>query len=366
MARVAVIGTGALGASIGYYLARAGADVLLVDAGRPGAVTTGASLAWVNASSKANRPAYFELNFAGLREHERLAAECHDASWWNQTGHLRWDYRDERALTTAVEQLQARRYPAEVWDVDQARQLLEPHVAFDAGTRRAAFFPSEGWVDGTGMAEGLVDAAIGSGARNAFGSAVRNITFTDRTVKSVQLDNGEAYAVDTVVNAAGPAAASVAALVGRKLPMRNRAGLAVRVETRGEWVHRVIHAPGIAIRPDGPGRAFLLARCAEPAVRKTGRASRELIERVVGLAGRAVPALRGASIADVRVGHRPIPLDGLPLIGRAGDLPGYYEAVTHSGITLAPIVARALTAEILHGRIDPLVSSFRASRLPRS
>jgi glycine/D-amino acid oxidase-like deaminating enzyme len=59
-----------------------------------------------------------------------------------------------------------------------------------------------------------------------------------------------------------------------------------------------------------------------------------------------------------------MPLDGLPMIGKATDIDGYYEAAMHSGITLGPIAARALTAEILHGRIDPLVSSLRASRLP--
>jgi glycine/D-amino acid oxidase-like deaminating enzyme len=51
------------------------------------------------------------------------------------------------------------------------------------------------------------------------------------------------------------------------------------------------------------------------------------------------------------------------MIGRATGIGGYYEAVTHSGVTLAPVVARALTAEILRGEIDPLVSTFRASRI---
>jgi glycine/D-amino acid oxidase-like deaminating enzyme len=146
--------------------------------------------------------------------------------------------------------------------------------------------------------------------------------------------------------------------------MRNRPGLAVRVETSEEWVRRVIHAPGVAIRPDGPARAFLLARYAEPVLRETGRAPRQVIDEVARLAARVVPALAGANVTDVSVGHRPIPLDGRPLIGRASDISGYYEAVTHSGITLGPILARALTAEILLDQIDPLVSDFHASRLP--
>ena len=363
---IAIIGTGALGACIGYYLSREGADVLLIDAGQPGALTTSASLAWVNASSKVGHRAYFELNFAGLREHERLAAECADPAWWNQTGHLRFDFRDEHEVMTVVKELRGLGYPAEVWETGRARRVLEPHVVLGPALPRVALLPSEGWVDGPQLVEALVDAATGSGARKAFGSPVRSITVTDRTVTSIELETGEAHDVDQVVNAAGPAAPRVAAMVGRHVPMRDRPGLAVRLETSGDWIHRMIHAPGIAIRPDGPARAFLLARHAEPELRRTGHVSSEAVEHAVQLAEHVVPELRDAAVADVRIGYRPIPLDGLPLMGRAGEISGYYEAIMHSGITLGPIVARALTAEILHGQIDPLVSSFRASRLPET
>jgi glycine/D-amino acid oxidase-like deaminating enzyme len=362
---VAIIGTGALGACVGYYMAREGADVLLIDARRPGALTTSASLGWVNASSKADHRSYFDLNVAGLREYEHLAADFADATWWHQTGHLRWDYRDEGELRTVVKQLRARGYPEEVWGAERARRLFEPHVVFGSPLALVALFPSEGWVDGPRMVQALVEAVVRNGGATAFGNAVRAITVTDRAVASVQLDNGVTYTVDTVVNTAGPDASSVAALVGRNLPMRNTPGLVVRLETSCESVRRVIHAPGIALRPDGARRAFLLARCVEPVLRKLGHPSSQLIEQVRRLAARVVPEFAGAAAADVRVGHRPIPPDGFPVIGKACDIDGYYEAVTHSGITLAPIIARALTAEIMRGQIDPLVHNFHASRFPR-
>jgi glycine/D-amino acid oxidase-like deaminating enzyme len=213
------------------------------------------------------------------------------------------------------------------------------------------------------MVQALVDSAVTNGATTAFGNAVRSINVAGRAVTSIELASGEEYAVETVVNAAGPAASSVAALVGRVLPMKAKPGLAVRVETRQESVGRVIHAPKISIRPDGAGRAFLSAPSVEPALHRAGPTPIRLAEEVKGLAARVVPDLAGARVLDARVGHRAIPVDGLPVIGRAAGIDGYYEAVTHSGITLGPIVARALTAEILHGEIDPLVSSFPASRL---
>ncbi|MBV9165240.1 MAG: FAD-binding oxidoreductase [Solirubrobacterales bacterium] len=360
--RVAVIGSGVVGACVGYYLAREGVNVLMVDAQRPGELTTRASLAWVNASAKAEHQAYFALNFAGCREYERLVGELPGASWWNPTGHLRWDYRDERELVDAVQQLRGRGYPAEVWEAGRVQTLLEPHVAFPSPAALVALFPSESWVDGPNLVRTLVDAAVEMGATTAFGSMLRKINVVGAAVSSIELGGGETYPVEKVVNAAGPGAAGVARLLGRVLPMRDSPGLAVRVQTSRDLVARVIHPTGIAIRPDGPGRVFLLVRSVEPALRKAGRASEQLGDEVKRIAAQTLPELARASVVETRVGYRPVPVDGFPAIGKAIDIDGYYEAVTHSGITLGPIVGRLLAAEIIHGDIDPLVSPFRASR----
>ena len=361
--RVAVIGGGVVGACAGYYLARARVNVLIVDAERPGELTTSASLAWVNASAKTAHQAYFALSFAGCREYEWLVGELPGASWWNPTGHLRWDYRDDRELVDAVEQLRTRGYPAEVWEAGRAQALLEPYVAFPSPSALVALFPSEAWVDGPKLVRALVDAAVEMGATTAFGSGLRKINIAGTAVSSIELASGETHPVEKVVNAAGPGAAGVARLVGRVLPMQHSPGLAVRVQTSREWVSRLIHPTGIAIRPDGPRRVFLLARSVEPALRKAGRTSDQLGDEVKRLAARAVPQLAGASVVETRLGYRPVPADGFPLIGKAGDIEGYYEAVTHSGITLGPVVGRTLATEIVHGDIDPLVSPFRASRV---
>jgi glycine/D-amino acid oxidase-like deaminating enzyme len=357
--KVAVIGAGVIGACIGYYLTRAGTDVLLVDAGNPGALTTSATFAWVNASNKADHRAYFDLNAAGLAEYEWLAAELGDATWWHQTGHLRWDYEDDCELARLVERVRARGYPAELWDTARAKRELEPCVNFAPPSRRVALFPSEGWVDGPQMVRALVDAAVSRGATTAFGSAVRAITHAGATVSSIELDNGERHSVKRIVNAAGPGAARVARLVDRDLPMEARPGLAIRLHAPGNPIRRVLHSPGVAIRPDGEARVFLLVRDVEVARSQDSR----IVDEALRSAATLVPALTEASVADVRVGFRPIPADGFPMLGAPGGIGGYYEAVTHSGITLGPVIGRALAEEIVHGRIHPLTASFRANRL---
>jgi glycine/D-amino acid oxidase-like deaminating enzyme len=41
---------------------------------------------------------------------------------------------------------------------------------------------------------------------------------------------------------------------------------------------------------------------------------------------------------------------------------GYYEAVTHSGVTLAAIIGRLLATEITRGAVSPFLRPYRPDR----
>ena len=58
-----------------------------------------------------------------------------------------------------------------------------------------------------------------------------------------------------------------------------------------------------------------------------------------------VPALAGARFERVDIGWRPLPLDGHPVLGFSPVHTDVYLAITHSGVTLAPIVGE-LGAEL--------------------
>jgi glycine/D-amino acid oxidase-like deaminating enzyme len=63
---------------------------------------------------------------------------------------------------------------------------------------------------------------------------------------------------------------------------------------------------------------------------------------------------------------RPIPADGFPSVGALDDVPGYYEAIAHSGITLAAIIGEVLAQQITDGEISPLIRPYRPGRLSRT
>src|SRR5688500_6459299 len=130
--RVIVVGAGVIGTSIAYRLAAKGADVTLIDAGRPGAGTTSRSFAWLNGNEK-QPPAYGQLNAEGIAAHHRLAADLGRSSWLHASGNLMLTHGDPSALEARVARLQALDYPAELVTPARAAEI-EPALDFAGAT----------------------------------------------------------------------------------------------------------------------------------------------------------------------------------------------------------------------------------------
>lgn len=362
--RVAVIGAGVLGAGVGWNLARQGAEVVFIESGRPGEGVTNWSFSWVNASNKTASRSYFDLNVAGMVAYRELAETIGPGSWWHPSGHLRWagDPAAEAKLLETAELLAGWDYRVEVCTGAEVRRRLEPALSTPAGTP-VLFYPDEAWVHGRHLVASLVGRAVESGAELRSGVAVREIAVgAEGGVRAVSLSDGTRLDVDVVVNAAGPSASGVAGLVARELPMRREPGVVTRIDCARVPVRRAMHAPRVEIRPDGDASVVLHSREVDALI-ETGRTPEELAEKLHELARDVVPELGESRIARTRVAHRPIPADGFPSVGAVPSVPGYYEAVAHSGITLGPVIGRMLAAEILSGTRDEMLADFRPERL---
>ena len=371
---IAVIGAGIIGASIAARLAEKNAPVLLLDGGEPGQGTTNASYAWVNANRKLPR-AYFDLSVAAMAEYQRLAWQHAPATWYHRDGNLVWfaDPGQAADLAERVARLQAWGYAAELIPVSQAIADLEPALA-GGDTRpdaQIAWFPEEAWVDALAMTERLVAAARHAGGRVLTGPdrEVVSISRDGGRVTTITLRGGQTLPVRAVVNAAGAAGTAVAAMVGRKLPMQDSPGMIVRATLPDgvETLTRLDDREIIAMRPDGPERV-LIALDAESISEIAGlppgplSISHPLVGRMLALAADAAPVLAAAQPVAAVIAPRPIPADGYPSVGGVPEIPGYFEAITHSGVTLAPLIGRVLAAEILGQPPDPLFAPYRPDR----
>jgi glycine/D-amino acid oxidase-like deaminating enzyme len=215
--KVAVVGAGIVGASVAYRLSEGGAEVVLIDGAEPGSSTTSASFAWVNANNKLPRE-YFELNLAGMREHERLRDEV-GGGWFHPTGNLiQAPDEEQQDLERRVERLRSWYYAAEMLPASTVNEKLEPEVVFPDPQTRIAHFPEESWVDATALTRTLVQTASRNGSLALVGNRVYGIEAGDEGV-TLSLEDGDTVHAGAVVNATGAGAASVAGMVGRTLPL---------------------------------------------------------------------------------------------------------------------------------------------------
>ncbi len=367
MLDVAVIGAGVVGASIAWRLSQAGARVRVIERSRPSAGTSGSSFAWVNASAKSPRD-YFELNLAGLREHQRLVEELGGAPWYHPGGNLVWVAEDELpAMQRRIEELRSWGYWVEWRTARDVQADLEPGLRFPDPATQLVFYPEEAWVDVPLLVSTLLELARAAGAEVIVGDPVVGIEATGGQVHAVRLESGASFAVHAVVNAAGPWADQVAALLGFPLPLAPSAGLVVRAAVPGEPLRRVLHTPVVNVRPDGPGHVLLHHGDADAQlgdrreVSVEDPLSRMLLERARGI----LAGLDDAEVVAATVGIRPIPADERSCIGAISAVSGYYEAVTHSGVTLGPLIGRLLAQEILTGEVEAIAAPFRPDRFPR-
>lgn len=360
---VAIIGAGILGASVGYRLSETDAEIILIDAKQPASGTTSTSFAWVNANNKTPRE-YFELNYAGLKEHYRLREELAE-EFLHPSGNLIWAEGDERhgELERRVERLRSWGYSAEWRRASEVNESLEPGVVFPTPDFPVAFFPEEAWADAPALAKCLVERARENGAKTRFGAAAEGVEVSDGGVCGVRLESGEMVVADAVVNAAGVGAGAVSASVGRSLPLSAPRGLLVRLAVEGTPLSRVMYSPRVNLRPDSPG--FVLVHHESVDEEMGGEEigmGHSLVRELLGRAREVVPALENAEVAEVKVGTRPVPEDGYPCVGAVPGVAGYYEAVTHSGVTLGPLIGRLLAREVLDGEVAPLLAPYRPGR----
>jgi glycine/D-amino acid oxidase-like deaminating enzyme len=364
--KVIVVGAGVLGTAVARALAVAGEEVLLLDRWRPGSGTTSTTFAWTNANRKLD-PAYHRLNVAGMTEHADLAQQLPGQPSYFPSGALHWA-NDGSApwLTDNVNRLLALGYPVRWIERDEATRIAgalripEDAVSF-------AHFPDEGYVLPDRLLENLLADAERHGATFTIGEVV---TIDDGPGEvSVTLAGGEVRTADRVVLATGRWSERLAAGAGIDLPMLTGVGrgapaigLLGYVRTPGIDLHCVVHSPGLNLRPAAGGhtvvQALDLNTTVDPADPPSpdGPIAREIARRLTALLPEPAPAPE----IDLRVGFRSLPADGHTIAGYGSAR--VYCLVSHSGVTLGPLLGRLVATELVTGRGQDLLDAFRPAR----
>ncbi|AZO72043.1 MULTISPECIES: FAD-binding oxidoreductase [unclassified Mesorhizobium] len=351
---VIVIGAGIIGASIAWYLTKAGARVTVVSTSGAGGVATPNSFAWINASW-GNPESYFRLRIRAMAEWKRLAKDLPGLplAW---CGGLCFDLPADRLEAYAAEH-SSWGYGIERVDRDRAARI-EPNLAELPDF--ALYVAEEGVVEPVAATKALLADAERRGARIVPGT-VSALAPSGGKVTGVVV-SGETIGADEVVIAAGAGAPAIAATAGVKLPIETPPGLIVHSRPHTKLLNGLVLAETLHMRQTAEGRIIAGSDFGggDPGDDPEA-AARELLTAMRAM-------LRGADGLEYdfhTVGYRPTPIDGFPIIGRADGVGGLYIAVTHSGITLAPAVGLFAANEILDGERDALLAPYTLSRFPQ-
>ena len=360
---LAIVGLGIVGASAAYAAARAGARVVAFDAGAPGDGTSGTSFAWLNSVRK-EPEAYHRLNAEGMAAHVELARALGIGAGHHPGGSLEWAKGDAERIELGerVARLAGRGYPAEWIERDRAR-TMEPGLAIPDDVREVAFFPADAWVDVPRLIRALLDDASRQGVEMRDHAPVRSLRARGRRVEALDVD-GDTVITDAVLVCVGPTTQAFLTPLGVHMPVGRVPGLLAVTSPPTQALSRVVHAPGVHLRPDAGGGLLLGADDVDaPAAQAESPSQLDaLAALLLARAARVMPAARDVKIIDRRVGVRPMPSDRHTIAGRIPGLDNAWLIATHSGVTLGPLLGRLIADEIVAGMLHPMLGPFRPER----
>ncbi len=349
--RIVVIGAGIVGAAIAHGLAGAGHHVTVVDRAGPAGGASAHSFGWINASFFADA-AHFHLRAAGIAAWRRL-----DVSGITWCGSL-WFEEDGAGFETMQAQLVDLQYPFEVIDKN-GFIALEPKVADPP--ERALRLPSEAAADTPLVTLTLLTSAQAMGATALFGVDVLGIDPRNGAVHQVATSVG-ALPADAVIVAAGTGTTTLVEPLGLPVPMVRRPGLLVTTRAVPPVLSHILVAPAQELRQMSDGRLLAPTSPNHQAddASELISSAQDLAEATRARVARLIPS-QSISIESTALALRPVPQDGVPVIGPAGP-EGLYIATMHSGVTLAAIVGELVTQEITYGTPDALLVPYRPGR----
>ena len=263
-------------------------------------------------------------------------------------------------------------YSSEIIDVDRLAELA-PNIKLDS-FQAAAFKSMDGHIDPVEVTGKLLSAAVGQGARVFTSCEVSEIRFQGNRLTGVATTTGD-YSLDRLVIAGGTDTPALAAQAGYTPPLNHAPGILLHTTPQRPIVGRVIEAPKMNIKQNPNGRLVGNDGGYAPDMPEHQEIIRAVTEmsdemralhgdRILNMFREAMPGVVDASYDYLTLGYRPMPEDGMPVVGFSPASSDVYIAVMHSGVTLAPIMGRYITHELLSDEAVAELAPYRPDRFP--
>lgn len=369
---IVIVGGGICGLSIGWFLARSGYPVTILERGGAGLAATWAAAGMLAPHAEA------EPGEEGLLPLLRVSRDmwADFARELEAAAGMSVDYREEGTLVVALDRDDAARLrflydfqkrqnlPTEWLSGEEARRL-EPHLS-----RRvvaAIYSPLDHQVDNRKVARALIEAFRRAGGRLREHTEVTGIVIDADRVLGVRLQRGFLEA-QVVILAAGAWSVQIPGLPEAvRPPVRPVKGqmLAVQMPPEAPLLRHVVWGREAYLVPRRDGRLLIGATVEEKGFDASLTAGG--IFRLLRGAWEILPGIDECPIVEMWVGFRPGSRDDAPILGPTA-VEGLIMATGHyrNGILLAPITAYAIHHLIVHGVLPEIARPFTLDRFQRT
>lgn len=359
---VAIIGAGIMGACLAAHLCGDGITVLAFDEAGTGSGATGTSFACVNFFAGQSLD-YMQFRATAM-DYQRAFAQRLDINDIRQSrGSLRWcdDAPDREKL---VQRAQSALHLGRVVEFLRPREAmtLEASLSISSQAEVVVRLPEEDWLDAPSFAKHVIEKTASSGMVRCISEKCTRIE--PRNQCAIVWTNRTSYRVDVVILANGVGMGAL--LENLAIPDFVEAvpGVLASVGYNGGPVDHVVYANKLHFRADGPDRMLLGTSHDPDGLPDAGVA----IKAAADTASEVSLHLKDRSFGNslrARIGVRPVPKDGYPVIGRLPGQECIFVAVAHAAVTLAPYVTMLLAREILTGEESEHLAPFRPERFYR-
>ncbi|HET9232965.1 MAG TPA: FAD-binding oxidoreductase [Candidatus Eisenbacteria bacterium] len=358
-APIVVIGGGIVGTSIAYELQSKGAPTLLVERDLDPQGASAFSFASLSAFDEPQRDFYL-LKTHGLIAWRAWLKEFGEELGVQFNGELRWaeSHLAAAELEALLRRARRRGYSVRTASLAELKER-EPALSVERAAT-VTFAQDDGVAEPLRAIDLLRQAFDDRGGQLLIGRAGLVIGDDDVSVR-VGEDRVDA---STVVIATGAETAILLERFGWDIPMDPSPGLLVVTQPLEPFLKGAVYGypeTGVPVhlRQFSDGRVVIGERTQHTIAKNP---TLEHAHTLLHQARHWFPILKDAEIDRFTVEWRPMPRDGMPIVGHLPGLPSVYVAATHSGVTVAPALARFVASELNDGEPDDRLKPFTPAR----
>lgn len=364
MQKIIVIGAGILGASTAYHLARAGAEVILLDRQDQGQATDAAAGIVCPWLSQRRNKAWYQLVKGGARYYpeliEQLEADGETETGYKRVGAISLHSDPEKLEKMAERAIKRREDAPEIGEVTvlspAETQRLFPPIAEEFGS---VFVSGGARVNGRALRNALVSAAVKNGVSLLNGDA--SIIHENNRAIGIKIEE-KTFLADKVIVTAGVWSQELLKPLGVNFKVTPQKAQIVHLELpqveTSSWPVVMPPTNQYILTFEG-GRVVVGATHEDEAgfdLRVTAGGVNEILTKSLTVA----PGLADSTILETRVGFRPFTPGFLPVIG---PLPNYENILLAnglgaSGLTSGPYLGAELAKLALNQETEIDISSY--------